>query len=169
MRSCPPFVVGIFPSQTPPLPDQTLTSPVMRTGDSSPDAEGGEPELLFSAQSATFPTIPSPTHSPGGPESASTMSTFMPMQPMPANFMSPDDMLRAYAERRAVGGAGISGGPAVPSPAYTGAGSQGSMRTLYSPTQLQTQAGPTDRNKKRTTAGTQYSGFADEDVYGSSL
>ena len=141
----------------------------MRTGDSSPDAEGGEPELLFSAQSATFPTIPSPTHSPGGPESASTMSTFMPMQPMPANFMSPDDMLRAYAERRAVGGAGISGGPTVPSPAYTGVGSQGGMRTLYSPTQVQTQAGATDRNKKRTTAGTQYSGFADEDAYGSSV
>jgi len=140
----------------------------MRTGDSSLDAEGGEPKLLFSPRSAMFPTVPSPTHSPGGPQSASAMSTFMPMQPMPANVMSPDDMLRAYAERRAAGGASVAGSPTVPSPAYTGAGSQGGMRTLYSPTQ-QTQAGATDRNKKRTTAGTQYSGFTDEDAYGSTL
>ena len=85
---------------------------------------------------------------------------------MPANVMSPDDMLRAYAERRAIGGAGIAGGPTIPSPAYTGTGVQGSMRTLYSPTPVQTQAGTTDRNKKHTTLGSQHSGFADEDAYG---
>ena len=139
----------------------------MRRSDPSPEAQGEEePELLFSAQSAAFPAIPSPTHSPRTPEPASAMSSFMPMQPMPANMMSPDDMLRAYAERRATV---VSGGPTIPSPAYTGTGAQGGMRTLYSPTQAQTQAAPTtDHSTKRTTLGTigsQYSAYADEDAY----
>lgn len=137
---------------------------LMRTSGPSSEAQGEEePELLFSALSATFPAVPSPTHSPRTPEPASAMSTFMPMQPMPANVMSPDDMLRAYAERRAAASAGAAGGPAVPSPAYTGVGAQGGMRTLYSPNQAQTQA------SRRTTIGSQYSGFADEDAYGGTL
>jgi len=89
---------------------------------------------------------------------------------MPANMMSPDDMLRAYAERRA---AGAAGGPAIPSPAYTGASAQGGMRTLYSPTQAQTQATATsDHSIKRTTTvtiGRQYSGYADEDAYSGAI
>jgi hypothetical protein len=128
----------------------------MRTGDPSPDTEGEEgPELLFSAQSTTFPAVPSPVHSPYSPEPASSMSSFMPMQPMPATVMSPDDMLRAYAERRALGRSGSVNGPTVPSPTYTGNGAQGGVRTLYSPT----------RSHKRLTVGSQYSGFADEDAY----
>jgi hypothetical protein len=140
---------------------------VMRTGDSSPMAgeEEEEPELLFSAQSTTFPAIPSPTHSPLSPESASAMSSFMPMQAIPANMMSPDDMLRAYAERRATGGAGIAKGPAIPSPTYAGVGAQGGMRTLYQPPLTQTEGG-LDANKKRITLESQYSGMADEDAYG---
>ena len=143
----------------------------MRTSDPSPEAQGEEePELLFSAQSVTFPAIPSPTHSPHTPEPASAMSTFMPMQPMPANMMSPDDMLRAYAERRATAAAGTAGGPTVPSPAYTGVGAQGGMRTLYSPTQAQTQSTATsDHSIRRTTIGSQYSGYADEDAYSGTL
>ncbi|KAI0292511.1 hypothetical protein B0F90DRAFT_1769733 [Multifurca ochricompacta] len=134
---------------------------LMRTSEPSPGSPGeDEPELLFSAQSATFPAIPSPTHSPHSAEPASAMSTFMPMQPMPANMMSPDDMLRAYAECCAAGGSGIMGGPTVPSPAYTGASAQGGMRTLYSPTH--SLAGTNDRSTKRTTMGSQ---FADEDAY----
>ena len=132
------------------------------------DPTGAEDsDLLFSAQSEAFPAVPSPTHNPRTPEPASAMSSFMPMQPMPANVMSPDDMLRAYAERRA---AAAAGGPAVPSPAYTGAGAQGGMRTLYSPTQAQTQAA--DPSPKRTTMGTigsRYSGFADEDAYSGTM
>lgn len=125
----------------------------MRTGDLSSDAEGEEePELLFSAQSTTFPTVPSPTHSP---EAASSMSTFMPMQPMPANVMSPDDMLRAYAERRALGGTSGAKGPTVPSPTYAGSGAQGAVRTLYSPT----------RSQKHMTLESRYSCSADEDAY----
>ena len=124
--------------------------------------EDEEPELLFSAQSTTFPTIPSPTHSP---EPASAMSSFMPMQAMPANMMSPDDMLRAYAERRAAGGAGIATGPTIPSPTYAGVGAQGGMRTLYQPPLSQTE-GVLGDNKKRITLESQYSGMAEEDAYG---
>ncbi|KAF8264564.1 hypothetical protein EI94DRAFT_1738165 [Lactarius quietus] len=144
---------------------------LMRTSDPSPGAQGGkEPELLFSAQSTAFPAIPSPTHSPHSPEPASAMSSFMPMQPMPANVMSPDDMLRAYAKRRAtVVSGGTSGDPTIPSPAYTGAAAQGGMRTLYSPTQAQSQAASSpDHSVMRMTMGTigsQYSAFADEDAY----
>jgi hypothetical protein len=128
----------------------------MRTGNPSPTTEGEEgPELLFSAQSTTFPTVPSPVHSPHSPEPASSMSSFMPMHPMPATVMSPDDMLRVYAERRALGGASSVNGPTVPSPIYPGNGAQGGVRTLYSPT----------RSQKRLTEGSQYSGFADEDAY----
>lgn len=144
----------------------------MRTNDTSDEDEGeGESELLFSAQSTTFPTIPSPIHSPHSPEPApsSSMSSFMPMQPMPASVMSPDDMLRAYAERRAAGGTGIVKGPTVPSPTYAGVGTQGGIRTLYSPTQSQTEAGATNRSTKRTTVGSQLSGYADEDAYGGTL
>jgi hypothetical protein len=140
----------------------------MCTGDPSSDAEGEEPELLFSAQSATFPTIPSPTHSPSSAASASAMSTFMPMQPMPANVMSPDEMLRAYAERRAVGNAVVAEGPTIPPPTYAGTGTQGDIRTLYSPTHVQTQV-VTDHKQKHTTIGSQYSGFAEENAYGGTL
>jgi hypothetical protein len=136
---------------------------VMRTGDSPHEAGEEEPELLFSAKSTAFPAIPSPTHSP---ESASAMSSFMPMQAMPANMMSPDDMLRAYAERRATGGAGIAKSPTVPSPTYAGIGTQGGMRTLYSPPLPSAEGGVADSNKKRAAVESQYSGYGDEDAYG---
>jgi len=147
---------------------------MMRTSDPSHGAQGEEePELLFSAQSATFPAVPSPTHSARSPEPASAMSSFMPMQAMPAGVMSPDDMLRAYAERRAAAAAaGTAGGPTVPSLAYTGVGTQGGMRTLYSPTQAQAAQAVTTADQhstRRTTIGSQYSAYADEDVYGGTL
>jgi hypothetical protein len=86
--------------------------------------EGGanENDLLFTPQEPTPPTPIVPKSSIVG---------IMPMQPMPANVMSPDEMLRAYAEsRRAMGPPGSSS-PAFPSPtlSYDGNG----MRTLYSP------------------------------------
>jgi hypothetical protein len=166
MQSCLLFVVRTFFFRLPYSQFDPLAL-VMRTGDSFPVAgeEEEEPELLFSAQSTTFPAIPSPTHSPRSPESASAMSSFMPMQAMPANMMSPDDMLRAYAERRAAGGAGIANGPTIPSPTYAGVGTQGGMRTLYQPPLTQAEGG-LDDNKKRITLQSQYSGMADEDAYG---
>jgi hypothetical protein len=165
MQSCLLFVVRIFSFRLSYSRFDPLVL-VMRTGDSSAVAgeeeEEEEPELLFSAQSTTFPAIPSPTHSPHSPESASAMSSFMPMQAMPANVMSPDDMLRAYAERRATAGAK---GPTIPSPTYAGVGTQGGMRTLYQPP-LPSAEGGLDDNRKRITLESQYSGMADEDAYG---
>jgi len=157
MQSCPPSVVRIVS----PFFRSSINSPVavMRTSDDSPDADGKEEPGLLLAQSTTFPTIPSPAHSPHSPAPASCMSTFMPMQPMPANVMSPDDMLRVYAERRALGGASGVKGPTVPSPTYTGNGAQGGIRTLYSPTHLQ----------KLNTVESQYGGSADEDAYDGTL
>ena len=91
----------------------------MRTGENNT----GKDELLF-----TPPSPPAPAHQ-SAPKSVVGM---MPMQPMPGNMMSPDDMLRAYAERRAVASPPPTGnGPTVPVPAanYNGNG----MRVLYSP------------------------------------
>ena len=116
----------------------------MRTGDPSPLAEGeDDPEILFSAQSTMFPAVPSPTQIP---EAASSMSTFMPMQYMPANAMSPDDMLRTYTERHSPGGTGGVKGPTVPSPTFASSGAQGGVRTLCSPT----------RSRKHMTLESQY-------------
>ncbi|KAH9934606.1 hypothetical protein B0H21DRAFT_77406 [Amylocystis lapponica] len=83
-------------------------------------------ELMFPP---ALPSPPPPTHA--APQSS--VVGMMPMQPMPANMMSPDEMLRAYAERRAVGSPPTVGAaPTFPTPAlnYNGNG----MRTLYSPT-----------------------------------
>ena len=76
--------------------------PASRTG------EGGE--LLFDAP---MPTPPTPVHQ-STPKSP--IMGVMPMQPMPANVMSPDDILRAYAERRATGAAADPGAPSLPAP-----------------------------------------------------
>jgi len=116
------------------------------------------------------PTPPSPTHLKA-PKSPVGM---MPMQPMPANVMSPDEMLRAYAERRPTTpitnsfGAGIS----YPIPAANNYNGNG-MRTLYSPTTPTSaapmiRAGPGaalagDRKSLATTFGSAYSIATDED------
>ncbi|KAH9940094.1 uncharacterized protein BXZ73DRAFT_99095 [Epithele typhae] len=84
----------------------------------------GAGELLFDSQ---IPTPPTPTYQTAHTPKSPVMGV-MPMQPMPASVMSPDDMLRAYAERRAMGGAAPSGTPA-PAANYNGNG----MRVLYSP------------------------------------
>lgn len=86
--------------------------------------EGGNNggELLFSSHKDEMPSPP-PAALP-----KSSATGMMPMQPMPANVMSPDDMLRAYAESRR-----IPASPAFPSPALTNYDGNG-MRTLYTPT-----------------------------------
>ncbi|KAF8151440.1 hypothetical protein B0H34DRAFT_625733, partial [Crassisporium funariophilum] len=68
---------------------------MMRTGNdpSLPD------DFLFSAPTAPAPSYPKPVTSTPQQMSSPIMST-MPMQPMPASVMSPDEMLRAYAERK---------------------------------------------------------------------
>ncbi len=66
----------------------------MRTGGN----QSGTDDFLLPA-----PTPPTPIHakpvSTPAVMSSPVMST-MPMQPMPASVMSPDEMLRAYAERK---------------------------------------------------------------------
>ncbi|KDQ51751.1 hypothetical protein JAAARDRAFT_62289 [Jaapia argillacea MUCL 33604] len=110
---------------------------MMRTGVDGPTSDN---DYLLSPTTATspistaaLPVPPTPTHQiPKSP-----IMGAMPMQPMPAAFMSPDDMLRAYAESRKNGVAsppmGMSmnmGGPSVPAASYNGNG----MRVLYTPT-----------------------------------
>ena len=86
--------------------------------------EGGnnDGELLLSHKDG-MPTPPLPAALP-----KSSATDMVSIQPMPANVMSPDDMLRAYAESRR-----IPASPAFPSPALTNYDGNG-MRTLYTPT-----------------------------------
>jgi hypothetical protein len=95
--------------------------------------------------------------------SKSSASGMMPMQPMPANVMSPDDMLRAYAESRRTP---VS--PAFPSPALTNYDGNG-MRTLYSPATPSTatfaSASEDDDAYRKSTAMSMTSKYDDEDAY----
>lgn len=109
-------------------------------------------ELLFTPQAYDAPTPPTPT--------VAKSTSVGAMQPMPANMMSPDEMLRAYAESRRNTGAPVSsGGPAFPSPvaaSYDGNG----MRTLYSPPPT---AAPLLDRKSRGVS--EYSKYSDDDAY----
>jgi hypothetical protein len=95
---------------------------VMRAG-SNVDGDDNDYLLSSPAPSPGLLQPPTPTHlkSPVG---------MTPMQAMPANVMSPDEMLRAYTQqRRPSTGAGMISYLA-PVANYNGNG----MRTLYSPT-----------------------------------
>lgn len=65
----------------------------MRSGSnpSSPD------EFLLKIPEPPEPAYPASQHTQ---HTASPIMSSMPMEPMPANVMSPDEMLRAYAERK---------------------------------------------------------------------
>ena len=106
----------------------------MRTGvhhtefdaDTEEDAQNVDDWIISRAPlTPALPTPPLPTAQVSTPK-----SPIMNMQPMPANVMSPDEMLRAYATRRITSPPGTPA-PAFPTPAanYNGNG----MRTLYSP------------------------------------
>jgi hypothetical protein len=88
---------------------------MMRTGDASND----DYLLPASPPPAAHPKITT-TAQPVAPQNVSSpvMST-MPMQPMPASVMSPDDMLRAYAERKKQAAAAAAAGGRVGSPIMT--------------------------------------------------
>lgn len=93
----------------------------MRTGLVSTD------DLLLPPKPASpippLPSLPAPTHQiPKTP--------IVGIMPMPASVMSPDAMLRAYAEGRALASPPPTAGLSLPSPSYNSNG----MRTLYSPT-----------------------------------
>lgn len=84
----------------------------------------GANDTLLSPTTPDLPVPPTPTHyASAGQLERSPVMGLMPMQPMPASVMSPDDMLRQYAEARRMGT------PSSPAPS-TG---PGGMRVLYSP------------------------------------
>lgn len=89
----------------------------MRTGNETT----GDDYLLPHEQNPDMPLPPVPAHH--APEPA------MGMMPMPASVMSPDEMLRAYAERRMK--SPPPGSLAFPTP--TASFSSNGMRTLYTP------------------------------------
>lgn len=99
----------------------------------------------------------------------SSIVGMMPMQPMHESVMSPDDMLRAYAESRAaVASPPPMGGLAKPSPVanYNSSG----MRTLYSPTTPTSASSgipesPKSAYARKSLAPTEYSKYDDEDAY----
>lgn len=129
---------------------------VMRTGN---EATGNDDMLLAASSSPVMPTPPTPTHQiPKSP-----IMGAMPMQPMPANVMSPDEMLRAYAERRTIGAASASmmTGPAMPAPVanYNGNG----MRTLYAPSTPEASTVTAPSTLRKSFAPTEGSHYDDSD------
>ena len=108
----------------------------MRTG----TEDSGHDELLFQAPASPTVVSPPPT---ALTHAHSSVVGMMPMQPMPANVMSPDDMLRAYAGRRPTTPSNASfptstptaGHPNIsyPMPVQTVNYDGNGMRTLYSP------------------------------------
>ncbi|KAG2753781.1 hypothetical protein P692DRAFT_20233203 [Suillus brevipes Sb2] len=118
---------------------------MMRTGNEA----GGDDYLLpQEQQTVDIPLPPAPVHP--APESG------LGMMPMPANVMSPDEMLRAYAERK-MKSPPPTGSLAFPSPAasYNGNG----MRTLYTPS-LSTQEGAEQNNRYTQAYDDPYAGTA---------
>ena len=118
--------------------------------------EGGNNgnQLLLPSQKDEMPAPLPAAHS------KSSASGMMPMQPMPANVMSPDDMLRAYAESRRT-----PSSPAFPSPVLANYDGNG-MRTLYSPATPSSAAFSLDRDTYRKSAAVSMtSKYDEEDAY----
>ncbi|KAG1726826.1 hypothetical protein EDB19DRAFT_1833293 [Suillus lakei] len=118
---------------------------MMRTGN---EASGDDYLLPQDQQSVDMPLPPVPAHP--APESG------LAMMPMPASVMSPDEMLRAYAERK-MKSPPPTGSLAFPVPAasYNGNG----MRTLYTPS-LSTQEGGEQNNRYTQAYDDPYAGTA---------
>ncbi|KIJ62455.1 hypothetical protein HYDPIDRAFT_94457 [Hydnomerulius pinastri MD-312] len=127
---------------------------MMRTGNT--DQGSGDDYLLPSKESVELPLPPVPAHP--GPASPPGM------MPMPASVMSPDEMLRAYAERKMTSPPPTS--PiAFPTPSvnYNGNG----MRTLYSPS---TPDSATATHVKQQSSGDKrYTTYEDMDPYGGTV
>jgi hypothetical protein len=129
----------------------------MRTGTNDPaDAD----DFILSRTPPTpLPAPPTPTHQP-------PMSPLMGMQPMPANVMSPDELLRAYATRKVTSptSSPTPGNIAFPAPAanYNSNG----MRILYAPAtpdSAPSSASPLVREMRNAYA---YNEDDNEDAYG---
>ncbi|KAG1868341.1 hypothetical protein DFJ58DRAFT_723600 [Suillus subalutaceus] len=117
---------------------------MMRTGN---EASGDDYLLPQEQQSVDMPLPPVPAHP--APESG------LAMMPMPASVMSPDEMLRAYAERRMKSPPPSSLAFPVPAASYNGNG----MRTLYTPS-LCTEEGGEQNNRYTQVYDDPYAGTA---------
>lgn len=84
----------------------------MRTGSDplSPD------DLLLNPPEAVFPNYVITSVPPAAPQQVtSPVMSAIPMEPVPANVMSPDEMLRAYAERKkSMTAVPLSSSPSLP-------------------------------------------------------
>jgi hypothetical protein len=104
----------------------------MRTGGGEgTDVAENDDYLLWDSSSSGTPSY---YYKPQPPTPAATLDRspvgMMPMQAMPANVMSPDEMLRAYAQQRGA----TRDGPAAPTyPEPVANYNGGGMRTLYTP------------------------------------
>ncbi|EMD36089.1 hypothetical protein CERSUDRAFT_115995 [Gelatoporia subvermispora B] len=114
----PEAIAARMSSETVPRPSVDDMVPALSMMRTSMDDDG----------SVVPPSLPAAAYTPSSApeEPMSPIGGVMPMPSMPAIAMSPDDMLRAYAERRTLHSA-----PAVtiPAPSYNATG----MRVLYSP------------------------------------
>ena len=124
-------------------------------------------DMLLEPQSPASPPPEFPVPLPAIPPTAlqmpktSSIVGMMPMpMPMPAGPMSPDAMLRAYAECRAVASPPPTPSITMPSPVviYNGNG----MRALYTPTGTDS---PHSEYTRKSLAPTENSKYDDEDAY----
>ncbi|KAL5513887.1 hypothetical protein ACEPAG_2648 [Sanghuangporus baumii] len=122
---------------------------LMRTGnDSQADLLFSHSEHKQSQPMRVETSVPMPAAPPPAATAKSPIMEAMPMTPLSAASaaMSPDEMLRAYAERRRTGGSGIASPPGTPAPTISfpmpvlnasamtsPPPSAPAMRTLYSP------------------------------------
>jgi hypothetical protein len=117
---------------------------MMRTG----NEDSGDDFLLpQEQQSVDIPLPPVPAHP--APESG------LAMMPMPASVMSPDEMLRAYAERKMKSPPPGTLAFPVPAASYNGNG----MRTLYTPS-VSTHEGGEQNNRYTQVYDDPYAGTA---------
>lgn len=116
----------------------------MRTGDNAT----GDDYLLPHEETVDMPLPPVPAHPAPEP--------VMSMMPMPDSVMSPDEMLRAYAERK-MKSPPPTGSLTFPVPAAS-YGSNG-MRTLYTPSSQEEQTADAGAEEGGTSFGTANESF----------
>lgn len=102
-------------------------------------------DTLLTPITTDLPAPPTPTHdATAGQLERSPIMGIMPMQTMPAAVMSPDELLRQYAEQRRTG----SMTPASPV--------QGGMRVLYTPPPATPSMTPTPGSERASMLGHQF-------------
>ncbi|KAI5116508.1 hypothetical protein M0805_004671 [Coniferiporia weirii] len=124
-------------------------------------ANGSQAEFLFERSEEPAPLHVETTVPALPPSVVSPVSNVITMPPPPAEVMSPDEMMRAYAERRRAGGGAMISPPGTPSPitfpmpiaSAMPVTSPSAMRTLYSPSVATFRNGPGAETTMGATAG----------------